>query len=175
MSCQRLGKKPHHTKKDCKILSNTLQSKVHIPKAIKTILKRFFSTFHFPCHPKPSRGHHFPTITRPYVPSNDYNVYDKNFPTIRVQDLSAKPVSSDMHGNKIHALGEAERDKKVIDNNDMEGENNDEDAWKIVFAKSARNQVDVMAEEFISKFREDIRLQKERSLREFQEMLARSV
>ncbi|CAL0318193.1 unnamed protein product [Lupinus luteus] len=175
MSCQRLVKKPQHTKKECKILSNKVQSKVHIPKAIKTILKSFFSTFHFLCHPNPCRGHPFPTTTRPCLPSNDHHIYGKNFPTIRVQDSFVKPASSDVYGNKIHALENTERDKEVIDNNDMEGENNDNDVWKIVLAKTPRNQVDVMAEEFISKFREDIRLQKERSLKEFQEMLARSV
>ncbi|OIW02187.1 hypothetical protein TanjilG_02411 [Lupinus angustifolius] len=175
MSCQRLGKKPQHTKKDCNILSKRVQSKVRIPKAIKIILKGFFSTFHFLCHPKPCRAHHFPTTTRPCVLSNDHHVYGENFSTISIQDLFAKHASSDMHGKKIHALEEAERGKEVIDSNDLKGENNDEDAWKIVCTKSPRNQVDVMAEEFISKFREDIRLQKERSLKEFQEMLARSV
>lgn len=49
-----------------------------------------------------------------------------------------------------------------------------EDAWKVVVAKSPQLHVDQKAEEFISKFREDMRLQKERSMLEFQEMLARS-
>ena len=48
-----------------------------------------------------------------------------------------------------------------------------EDAWKALVAKSPQLQVDQKAEEFISKFRQDMRLQKERSLLEFQEMLAR--
>ncbi|CAJ1967125.1 unnamed protein product [Sphenostylis stenocarpa] len=54
------------------------------------------------------------------------------------------------------------------------GLNTIEDAWKVVVAKSPQIHVDQKAEEFISKFREDMRLQKERSMLEFQEMLARS-
>lgn len=49
-----------------------------------------------------------------------------------------------------------------------------EDAWKVVVAKSPNLQVDEKAEEFIKKFHEDMKLQKERSLLEFQERLARS-
>lgn len=50
-----------------------------------------------------------------------------------------------------------------------------EDAWKAVVASSPHLRgVDDRAEDFISKFHEDMKLQKERSLLEFQEMLARS-
>lgn len=50
-----------------------------------------------------------------------------------------------------------------------------EDAWKQVVASSPHLRgVDDRAEEFISKFHQDMKLQKERSLLEFQEMLARS-
>lgn len=49
-----------------------------------------------------------------------------------------------------------------------------EDAWQAVVASSPQLRgVDERAEEFISKFREDMKLQKERSILEFQEMLAR--
>ncbi|KAK7354940.1 hypothetical protein VNO80_14182 [Phaseolus coccineus] len=59
-------------------------------------------------------------------------------------------------------------------NGESSGLNTIEDAWKVVVAKSPQLHVDQKAEEFISKFREDMRLQKERSMLEFQEMLARS-
>jgi len=59
-------------------------------------------------------------------------------------------------------------------NGESSGLNTIEDAWKVVVAKSPQLHVDEKAEEFISKFREDMRLQKERSMLEFQEMLARS-
>jgi len=75
----------------------------------------------------------------------------------------------------LHAQGETSREieKVHVDDN-----NNDvdtlEDAWKVVVARSPMLQVDQKAEEFIYKFREDIRLQKEKSLLEFHERLARS-
>ncbi|ESW17847.1 hypothetical protein PHAVU_007G273600 [Phaseolus vulgaris] len=59
-------------------------------------------------------------------------------------------------------------------NSESSGLNTIEDAWKAVVAKSPQLHVDQKAEEFIGKFREDMRLQKERSMLEFQEMLARS-
>ena len=81
--------------------------------------------------------------------------------------------------NKTHASqGETSGGKEVIEKKkEFAGGNSNvdtlEDAWKAVVAKSPQLQVDQKAEEFISKFRADMRLQKERSLLEFQEMLAR--
>lgn len=50
-----------------------------------------------------------------------------------------------------------------------------EDAWKIVVASSPHlRPVDERAEEFIRKFRREIILEKEKSLLEFERMLARS-
>lgn len=73
---------------------------------------------------------------------------------------------------------EKEKEHGIYKGNSMVGESSDlntiEDAWKVVVAKSPQLHVDEKAEEFISKFREDMRLQKERSMLEFQEMLARS-
>jgi len=77
--------------------------------------------------------------------------------------------------NILHAQGETSREieKVHVDDN-----NNDvdtlEDAWKVVVSRSPMLQVDQKADEFIYKFREDIRLQKEKSLLEFHERLARS-
>ena len=74
----------------------------------------------------------------------------------------------------VHAHAHQEersRGKEVmIDNGIMD---TIEDAWKALVAKTNEMQVDQKAEEFISKFREEMRLQKERSLQEFMEMLAR--
>lgn len=50
-----------------------------------------------------------------------------------------------------------------------------EDAWMAVVASSPQLRgVDERAEEFISNFRRDMELQKEKSILEFQEMLLRS-
>jgi len=74
---------------------------------------------------------------------------------------TSKRSSNDKHHNQNHK-GESS------------GLNTIEDAWKVVVARSPQLHVDQKAEEFISKFREDMRLQKERSMLEYQEMLARS-
>lgn len=49
-----------------------------------------------------------------------------------------------------------------------------EDAWMRVVAASPHLRVDEKADQFINKFREAMRLDKERSLLEFQERLIRS-
>lgn len=50
-----------------------------------------------------------------------------------------------------------------------------EDAWNAVVAKSPQLRgVDERADEFICKFREEMKMERERSMLEFQEMLKRS-
>lgn len=184
MSRLKLSKKLQPAKKAWRSFSHTLQSKVHrlnIPKAFKTTLQRLISTFHSLRHfiHTKARRH---SLTRPYYynPSSSssayyHHVHRKNFSAIRIDDLFAEPPapSSSSSSAEITCRGKAE-----MGNKDLGGEsstlNTIEDAWKLVVAKSPQLQVDEKAEEFISKFREDIKLQKERSLLEFQERLARS-
>ncbi|KAJ1398929.1 hypothetical protein SESBI_30724 [Sesbania bispinosa] len=128
-------------------------------------------------------GRHSLTRRTPYAASN-YHVHrhsKNNTSAIGIDDLFAEPASSmHEHANKAHAQGETSRGKEVVGKKDLAGGsgssgiNTIEDAWKIVVAKSSQQQVDERAEDFISKFHEDMRLQKERSLLEFQERLARS-
>lgn len=182
MTRVRLGKKLEPAKKAWKCYSKKLQSKVHklnIPKAIKATFKRLLATLRSLHRLIPSRGHRVLTSRRPYDASN-YRIHDKNISAIRIDDVFTEHTSSmHVHANKtIHAQkGETSRHKEVICKKELaggsSGVNTIEDAWKAVVAKSPQLEVDEKAEEFISKFREDMRLQKERSLLEFQEMLAR--
>ncbi|KAK7268896.1 hypothetical protein RIF29_21605 [Crotalaria pallida] len=178
-----MSKKVQPAKKAWRSFSNTLQSKVHIPKSIKATLKRLLFTLPTLCL-KPTGGHRFPTTPRLYGASNYHHDRDNNFSAVHMQDLFAEPASSvHAHGNTTHARGETDIRKEVIGNNDVEDDESRidtiEDAWRVVVAKSPELRVDEMAEEFISKFREEMRqemrLQKERSLMEFQEMLARGI
>lgn len=93
---------------------------------------------------------------------------------MRIDDILAEPASSSVceHENKSHAEGDTGRGEEIERSGG--GIDTVEDAWKAVVAKSPVLRVDERAEEFIHKFREDMKLQKERSLFEFQEMLARS-
>ncbi|KAK7278405.1 hypothetical protein RJT34_23433 [Clitoria ternatea] len=168
MSRLRLGKKLQPAKRVWRSFSNTLQSKVHklnIPKTIKATFKRLLATLH-------SLHHLEHTSRRPYAASN-YHVHSKNTSAICIDDLFAEPGSSkQVHGNETHAQGDTSSGKEVPGGSGSM--NTIEDAWKAVVAKSPQLQVDEKAEAFISKFYEDMRLQKERSLLEFQERLARS-
>ncbi|KAJ1386284.1 hypothetical protein SESBI_40937 [Sesbania bispinosa] len=183
MSRLKLAKKLQPAKKAWRSFSIKFQSKVHklnIPKTIKTTLQRLLSAFHSLSQLIPSRRHHSLTTTMPYATSH-YHVQRKNFAAIRIDDLFAETTASvSMHAtnksSSVHAQGETSRGKEVQRNNlhgESSGLNTIEDAWKVVVAKSPQLQVDQKAEDFINKVREDMRLQKERSMLEFQEMLAR--
>ncbi|KAK7356905.1 hypothetical protein VNO80_16185 [Phaseolus coccineus] len=176
MSRQRL-KKLQPAKKVWKNFSN----KISILKAIKATFKRLLATLHSLHHLLPSRGRRSLTRrTSSSYAASDFRVHGKNISAIRIDELFPVPASS-MHvlPNKSHASqGETSGGKEVIEKKkDLAGGNSNmdtlEEAWKAVVAKSPQLQVDQKAEEFISKFRADMRLQKERSLLEFQEMLAR--
>ncbi|WVY97777.1 hypothetical protein V8G54_029928 [Vigna mungo] len=126
-------------------------------KAMKATFKRLLATLHS-------------LRRRSSYAASDYRVHGKNMSAIRIDDLFPEPASSMVaHANKTHS-SQGETSRGRVGNS---GVNTLEDAWKAVVAKSPQLQVDQKAEEFISKFREDMRLQKERSLLEFQEMLAR--
>ncbi|KAK9991809.1 hypothetical protein SO802_026794 [Lithocarpus litseifolius] len=177
MSRSSLAKKLHHAKKAWKSFTITLQSKFHklkISKAIKTTTHRLLAMrcfrFLFKRHP----------LTKPsYQYSQHYyhhNQPQKNFSAIHIDELFDEPVS--VYTKNMHAHAETSKGKKVLDEKVLPTNTNNinsvEDAWKVVVASSPHLQVDERAEEFISKFHEEMKLQKERSNLEFQEMLARS-
>lgn len=72
----------------------------------------------------------------------------------------------------------AARRKEEKDQEDEEGmpeiADSMEDAWRRVVAASPHLRVDERADEFIYKFRESMKMEKERSFLEFQERLKRS-
>lgn len=95
-------------------------------------------------------------------------------------------TSADNNNNIIIKEGKQAVDQDHYEyNNDRDHDERDlqwtksiysvEDAWKAVVAASPQLRcVDERAEEFIYKVRQDMRLQKEKSLVDFEEMLARS-
>lgn len=180
MSRLKLSKKLKPAKKAWKSLSNNFQSKLHklnIQKAFKTTLQHLLSLFHSITHLITSKTTHHRSLTSSkslYSPSTSYYHFQhKNSAPI---PLYNKPSSS---SSIRHAQGNTSREiEKVHGDDNNNSKNNEmntiEDAWKAVVAKSPMMQVDQKAEEFIYKFREDIRLQKEKSLLEFHERLARS-
>ncbi|KAK4266148.1 hypothetical protein QN277_027112 [Acacia crassicarpa] len=200
MSRPRLAKKLQPAKKAWRSFSNRIQSKVNelnIHRAVRSTIQCLVSTFHSFRHfisTKVLRRRRRPLPTRPYSyyksSSTYYHVQQQdNFSALRIDDLYAEPSASSSSssfslsassGNV--ARGEMRsRGKTEMGNKDLVGKGESsnglgtlEDAWKVVVAKSPNLQVDEKAEEFIKKFHEDMKLQKERSLLEFQERLARS-
>ncbi|KEH42764.1 hypothetical protein MtrunA17_Chr1g0187721 [Medicago truncatula] len=136
-----------------------LGKKLHpAKKRLIATFKRILATFHSPI---PSRR------------SKTSYVYatSKNKSAIRIDDLFSECVHA---ADKANGLEETSRGKELVGMMDSGDIDTIEDAWKIVVGKTPQLQVDEKAEEFIKKFYEDVRLQKERSLMEYQEMLARS-
>ncbi|KAF8015860.1 hypothetical protein BT93_H1414 [Corymbia citriodora subsp. variegata] len=76
--------------------------------------------------------------------------------------------------------GETSRSSTQVEGGKLAGERNGEreydidERWRAIVAMSPQLRVDERAEEFISKFKEDMKLQRERSDIEFQERLRRS-
>jgi hypothetical protein len=188
----RLSKKLKPAKKAWKNLSNNFQSKLHklnIQKSFKNTLQYFLSLFHSITHLITTKTtHHRSLISSRSLPSTYYHFQHKNFAAIHINDLynsqtrsismnsTNKKQSSSSSNNIQHAIGETSREVEKVheENNSNSDIDTIEDAWKAVVAKSPMMQVDQKAEEFISKFRQDMRLQKEKSLLEFHERLARS-
>ncbi|KAI4318031.1 hypothetical protein L6164_025843 [Bauhinia variegata] len=182
MSRPRQTKKLHPAKKAWRSFSNALQSKIHklnIPRAIKNTIQRLVSSLHSLASLIPTNSRARRSRTRRYSTSY-YQVQHKNF-AVRIDDLYAEPANNvKFQAKSLHAQGETSRGKgnEVIREKESTGENSQidtiEDAWKAVVARSPQLQVDEKAEEFINKFHQDMRLQKEMSLLEFQERLKRS-
>ncbi|XP_061370800.1 uncharacterized protein LOC133313441 [Gastrolobium bilobum] len=157
MAQVRLGKKLKTAKKAWKSFSKTL----NIPKAIKATFTWLL----------PSRGR----ATRPYAAAaSNYNVHSNNISAVPIDGLFVEPASDSMHVHAYytHAQGETIIGNEVIGSSVIETL---EDAWRVVVANSPQLQVNERAEQFISMFYEDLRIQKEMSLLEFQEMLARGI
>ncbi|MED6173259.1 hypothetical protein PIB30_057694 [Stylosanthes scabra] len=190
---KKIGKKLQPAKKAWRSFSKAVQSRVNkhnIQKSIKNTLHRLITTFHYLCHLITRRRSHRRPLTTTRTPYSA-SYHGRSIPAIHIDDLFAESASAStstsamnirVRGNNnttsaTRARGEASRGKEVVvDKKELQGDIDTlEDAWKVVVAKSPMLQVDQKAEEFISKFHLDMKIQKEKSLLEFQEMLARSV
>ncbi|XVF62850.1 hypothetical protein PTKIN_Ptkin09bG0041700 [Pterospermum kingtungense] len=108
----------------------------------------------------------------------------KNRKVIYIDKLYAEPTS--MQAKRVEPRAETSRRNEVDGDKGLQRKGKEkeeegsgvysiEDAWKAIVAKSPHLRgVDERADEFIYKFHEDRKLEKERSDLDFQEMLARS-
>ncbi|KAB8491075.1 hypothetical protein FH972_025373 [Carpinus fangiana] len=185
MSRSSLGKKLCHAKKAWKCFTITLQSKLHklrTSRAIKAATRRLLAIrsfrflFPFKRHNlinKPSSSYY------QYGQQYYYHQAHKNFAAIHIDELYDQDPVAGHSKSTLHARAGTSKGKEVVDDKSLPRKSESiygiEDAWKQVVASSPHLRgVDDRAEEFISRFHQDMKLQKERSLLEFQEMLARS-
>ncbi|KAK0606621.1 hypothetical protein LWI29_001625 [Acer saccharum] len=187
-----LAKKLKPAKRAWKGFTKKLQYKLHsldIPKTIKTTTHRlltFFSRHLFlPLKKrfltKPASRHQYPYM---YQYQNHQNqLLQKNFAAIYIDNLyqDGHPSSSVhakqySHAETSRSTKEAVEEKSSTSSSSVPKKSvySIEDAWEAVVARSPQLRgVDERADEFIYKFREDMKIQRERSLLEYQEMLSR--
>ncbi|XP_050374221.1 uncharacterized protein LOC126791785 [Argentina anserina] len=186
-----LAKKLGRAKKAWKSFTGKVQLKVHelnIPNTIKTITNRLLDLRYLRLL-IPSKLRALTKTSSTFSRNQYYNHHyqhnskflHKNGTTIHIDDLFAQSAGN-THTKKqqLDAQAETSRGKEGLDEGNVATRNGKsvysvEDAWQAVVARSPQLRVvDERAEEFIYKFRQDMKLQKERSNLEFQERLARS-
>lgn len=198
MSRSSLAKKLQPAKKALKRFAAKLQSKLHnlnFSKAVRIIKANtnrllnycslhFFLPFKKRSLTKPPyRSHQYDHL---YQCCSNKNLLLKNFSPIYIDQLYDAEPTGFVQAKHFHAQAEtsSSKGKEVIDEKAVprkEGKAKEkilctvEDAWREIVAKSPQlRPVDERAEEFICKFHEEIKLQKDRSNLEFEERLARS-
>ncbi|KAE8731545.1 Glutathione S-transferase tau 7 [Hibiscus syriacus] len=106
-----------------------------------------------------------------------YQNQPRNRKVIYIDQLYGEPMSMQLQAKHKEPPQEAETSRRSVEEVEESsgGVYSIEDAWKAVVAKSPHLRgVDERADEFIYKFREERKLEKEQSDLDFQEMLARS-
>ncbi|XP_010532640.1 PREDICTED: uncharacterized protein LOC104808623 [Tarenaya hassleriana] len=117
-----------------------------------------------------------------------YKYNDNSYRYMQIQQYQRQPgrdCSDSCVADRFYKGGEGVRKRKEKvegrkeEKGEEEGEGEEtvdsmEEAWRRVVAASPHLRVDERAEEFICRFREEIRIDKERSFLEFQERLKRS-
>ncbi|XP_021899576.1 uncharacterized protein LOC110815909 [Carica papaya] len=149
-----------------------LQSTLHVPTTIKSKTHRLLKFFsHHLFIPFKKRF----LIAKASIHGRRHRGYPNQHRYYKHTDQNKLAA---IYIDQLYAETETSRSGKAeVDDGDENKSvhNSIEDAWNAIVASSPHLRgVDERAEEFIFKFREDMRLQKERSYLEFQEMLARS-
>ncbi|KAL6519907.1 hypothetical protein OROMI_032801 [Orobanche minor] len=183
MSAFSSAEKLRPARKAWKSLKNHLRSKLNrsnILNSIKTFRRRFSITKRSP----PYSGHHF-------RPNNSTIYVDQLFPgpvpiaePREVQEnmdgLFPGPV--DKSGPPHNNSGNIQTRRVDISLDEEKGKDgrcckcsSADDKWKVQFPVPPRFRcIDERAEEFIAKFRQEMQLEREQSILEFEEMLKRS-
>ncbi|KAL3726964.1 hypothetical protein ACJRO7_031810 [Eucalyptus globulus] len=196
MSRRGLGKKLLPAKKAWKAITDNLRSRLNkiknsrfIEEASHRLLSSRFTRYllSLTCRGRRSLARTSPYTAHHHLHHNYYHykyqgrdAYEKNFAPIYIDKLFDEPLSVSSSKTTTCVKGETSRSRTEVEGGKLAGETNGEkefdidERWRAIVAKSPQLRVDERAEEFISKFKEDIKLQRERSDIEFQERLKRS-
>ncbi|XP_031097411.1 uncharacterized protein LOC116001651 [Ipomoea triloba] len=181
MSSFNLGKKLVPAKKAWKSFSATFQSKLQklkLRKAIKRAKKRCVLAFNY-IRPLLSRKfyslmirrHSSSSCSSSKRPLQRRHHNTLNFPAIYVDELFPEPLISapppKRHGEEQPKVGPSTVGESSSSNGGGGG------GWRVPSLPPHFRGVDERAEDFISKFRQDMKLEREQSILDFQEMLAR--
>ncbi|KAH7843676.1 hypothetical protein Vadar_019399 [Vaccinium darrowii] len=175
MSSFNLAKKLTPAKKAWMSFTKKLQSKFHkhnISASIKKTTRglKSLSSIRRLLIPRALTRHRYPLDHHRQHSGHHY--LHKNMAAIYVDELFPGEVNNTSHAKKIYQDEGKTSKAKEIGTSGGKDEN-------MAKGKKARlvaqwQDIDQRAEEFISKFREDMKLQREKSLGDFYEMLARS-
>ncbi|KAG5554338.1 hypothetical protein RHGRI_012006 [Rhododendron griersonianum] len=182
MSSFNLAKKLLPAKKAWKSLTKKLQSKLHklinisISANKTTRGRKPLCSSHRILIPRSLTRHRSPPAAYHYHhPGHHYlhkNVPD--LPAIYVDELFARGVNNPSHAEKIYRdEGKTSSAKQMGATSSTGGVENNAEGKKVLSLPQWRG-IDERAEEFISKFREDMKMQRKKSIEDFHEMLARS-
>lgn len=196
MSCLRLGKKLRPASKAWKGFTSTLQGKLHKLKRSKPIKKtanRLNTTLGIvfnrsPSFPTPLQRKKLalalpPSAPRPHTHHKRLHLHQK-FAPVYVHELFTEPISIEAKrleppaattSKVIERQQLTKLEMRVISGPVLPETGKGDDASESVLGVAEMEGVDERAEQFISKFREEMRLQRQRSFGEYQEMLARGL
>lgn len=196
MSRRGLGKKLLPAKKAWKAITDNLRSRLNkiknsrfIEEASHRLLSSRFTRYllSLTFRGRRSLARTSPYTARHHLHHNYYHykyqgrdAYEKNFAPIYIDKLFDEPLSVSSSKTTTCVKGETSWSRTEVEGGKLAAETNGEkefdidERWRAIVAKSPQLRVDERAEEFISKFKEDIKLQRERSDIEFQERLKRS-
>ncbi|KAF7146136.1 hypothetical protein RHSIM_Rhsim04G0182300 [Rhododendron simsii] len=176
MSSFNLAKKLLPAKKAWKSLTKKLQSKLH--KLINISISANKTTR----GRKPLCSSHSVLIPRsltrhrsPPAHHSGHQYLHKNVPAIYVDELFARGVNNPSDAEKMiyRDEGKSSSAKQMGATSSTGRGENTAEGKKVLLLPQWRG-IDERAEEFISKFREDMKMQRKKSIDDFHEMLARS-
>ncbi|KAF8015859.1 hypothetical protein BT93_H1414 [Corymbia citriodora subsp. variegata] len=196
MSRRGLGKKLLPAKKAWKAITNNLRSRLNklknsrfVEEASHRLLSSRFIRYllSLAFRGRRSLARTSPYTGRQHLHHNYHHyryqgrdAYEKDFAPIYIDELFDEPSSLSSSRTTVCVKGETSRSSTQVEGGKLAGERNGEreydidERWRAIVAMSPQLRVDERAEEFISKFKEDMKLQRERSDIEFQERLRRS-